>query len=151
MDTGRPYLVETPSGRTITVFVYHGELSRGVAFNGLLNSGRMFADNYPGRVPERSGTHLVNLATDGESYGHHHRNGDMALASCLDFLDQEEKVEVINYATFLEKYPALRRMPASVRTPAGAVYTASNAGEVIAAVRTRSTCRLPPEMAQTAA
>ena len=106
VDTGRPYLVETPSGRTITVFVYHGELSRGVAFNGLLNSGRMFADSILAAFPKDQETHLVNLATDGESYGHHHRNGDMALASCLDFLDQEEKVEVINYATFLEKYPA---------------------------------------------
>ena len=33
----------------------------------------------------------MHIATDGESYGHHHRFGDMALAYALDYIDHEER------------------------------------------------------------
>jgi alpha-amylase/alpha-mannosidase (GH57 family) len=101
VDSTVPYLVNLPSGRTMTVFFYHGALAKAVAFDGLLNSGAVFA----GRIVESfNGTDnaLVHIATDGESYGHHHRNGDMALASCIDHL-QREDLELVNYAQFLSK------------------------------------------------
>jgi len=48
---------------------------------------------------------LVNVATDGENYGHHHRFGDMALAYALDHIEQNKLARLTNYGEFLEKYP----------------------------------------------
>ena len=44
LDTAIPYAYKLPSGRTIALFFYNGQISREVAFNGLLNSGKLFAD-----------------------------------------------------------------------------------------------------------
>ena len=45
------------------------------------------------------------MATDGESYGHHHRYGEMALAWALKWLENEGQVKLTNYGEFLEKFP----------------------------------------------
>jgi alpha-amylase/alpha-mannosidase (GH57 family) len=104
----RSYLCRLPSGRSINLFFYHGGLSQRIAFNGLLQDGEAFAQSLKdealgGGSPEEPV--LLHVATDGETYGHHHRNGDMALAWCLRKLNQDEEVELINYATFLERHP----------------------------------------------
>lgn len=104
----RPYLCRLPSGGSITLFFYHGGLSQRVAFNGLLQDGEAFAHALKDEVlgvglPDDSV--LLHLATDGETYGHHHRNGDMALARCLRKLNQDEEVTLINYAAFIERHP----------------------------------------------
>lgn len=39
----RPYLCRLPTGRSITLFFYHGGLSQRIAFNGLLQDGEAFA------------------------------------------------------------------------------------------------------------
>ncbi|MFP4148497.1 MAG: DUF3536 domain-containing protein, partial [Nitriliruptoraceae bacterium] len=101
VDPTRPYRVVLPSGRSIVVFFYDGPLSQGVAFEGLLTDGRRFADRLLDGFGPRSGPQLVNIATDGESYGHHHRHGEMALAAALDHLDGREDVQLTNYASFL--------------------------------------------------
>ena len=69
----------------INLFFYDGPISRAVAFEQLLNSGEHFADAAAGRLLDdrRSWPQLVHIATDGETYGHHHRHGDMALAYAL--------------------------------------------------------------------
>jgi hypothetical protein len=48
---------------------------------------------------------IVNIATDGESYGHHHRFGEMALASCIYNIEKDENISMINYGHFLELFP----------------------------------------------
>src|SRR5574344_1243582 len=48
---------------------------------------------------------LVNIATDGESYGHHTKFGDMALAYVLKVRAKEEGFTIVNYAEYLEKNP----------------------------------------------
>ncbi len=107
IDTTVPYTVKLPSGKSIIVFFYHGALSKGVAFDGLLNSGALFAARIlDGFQHNPNDNPLINLATDGESYGHHHRNGDMALASCLHHLDKED-VTLVNYATYLDLFPVV--------------------------------------------
>ncbi|MGD8388315.1 MAG: DUF3536 domain-containing protein, partial [Desulfobacteraceae bacterium] len=47
---------------------------------------------------------LVHIATDGESYGHHHRFGDMALAYALHYIEAHDLARITNYGEFLEKY-----------------------------------------------
>ncbi len=106
LDTTQPYLVRTANGRSIAVFFYDGPISRAVAFEGLLNDGgnmaRRLLRGY--RENGRAGQ-LVHIATDGESYGHHHRHGDMALAYALRWIEENSDAHLTNYGEFLENFP----------------------------------------------
>ncbi len=104
VDTRRPYLYYLPSGKTIILFFYHGDLAQGVAFNGLLNNGQKFANSLLGAFDQHSDEpQLVHIATDGETYGHHHKHGDMALAFCLDYIDEHKQANITNYGEFITK------------------------------------------------
>ncbi len=102
VDPTRPYLINLPSGRTIAGFFYDGPISQGVAFEGLLSSGEKLADRLmSGFDDERDWPQILHIATDGESYGHHHRHGDMALAYALHVINEREDVQLTNYAAYL--------------------------------------------------
>jgi alpha-amylase/alpha-mannosidase (GH57 family) len=105
VDTNRPYLVRFKSGASIAVFFYNGSVSRGVAFEGLLNSGENLSGRLKSSFQDSSTPQLVNIATDGESYGHHHKYGEMALAYAIRLLEEDPAVEVTNYGNFLEQFP----------------------------------------------
>jgi len=106
IDSTRPYKVILPSGNSVVIFFYNGPISRAVAFERLLGRGEDFSNRLlSGFRNDRSGPQLVHIATDGETYGHHHRHGDMALAWALDHLEKNSEVELTNYGQFLEKYP----------------------------------------------
>jgi alpha-amylase/alpha-mannosidase (GH57 family) len=105
VDTTRPYLVRFDSGVSIAVFFYDGATSRAIAFEGLLNSGETFAARLKAGFRDGTQTQLESVATDGESYGHHHRHGEMALAYAVRLLEQDKTVKLTNYAEFLEKFP----------------------------------------------
>jgi len=49
----------------------------------------------------------VNTATDGESYGHHFKFGDMALAAAFQELERDPMTEITNYGSFLESFPVV--------------------------------------------
>ena len=104
VDTTHPYLVHTSPGHSIAVFFYNGPVSRAIAFDGLLNSGEAFADRLLGGFTEREGAQLVHVATDGETYGHHHRHGEMALAYALQLIE-EGNAKLTNYGAYLAKFP----------------------------------------------
>ncbi len=105
VDPTRPYLINLPSGRTIAGFFYDGPIAQGVAFEGLLSSGEKFADRLLGGFDEeRDWPQILHIATDGESYGHHHRHGDMALAYALHTIHEADEAELINYAAYLAKH-----------------------------------------------
>ncbi|MFB3905825.1 MAG: DUF3536 domain-containing protein [Acidobacteriota bacterium] len=106
IDTRTPYLAPLPSGRSIVIFFYEPGISRGVAFERLLDNG----DNFAGRLlgafnPHSGGAQLVNIATDGETYGHHHRYGEMALAYALRQIDSSDYASTTNYGEYLERFP----------------------------------------------
>jgi alpha-amylase/alpha-mannosidase (GH57 family) len=105
VDTSRPYLVRFKSGASITVFFYNGAVSRGIAFEGLLNSGENFESRLKTGFSNQSTPQLMHVATDGESYGHHHKYGEMALAYAIRLLDEDKTIEVTNYGSFLERFP----------------------------------------------
>lgn len=105
VDPTMPYRVPLPSGRSITVFFYDGPISRAVAFEGLLDSGQRFERRLLEGFNDRPGPQLVNIATDGESYGHHHRHGEMALADALHRLSGRQDVRLTNYAQYLATHP----------------------------------------------
>jgi len=108
VDTTRPYLVNLENGRSITVFFYDGPASRAIAFEGLLNDGETFARRLLSRFPEDkpgSEPQLVHVATDGESYGHHHKHGEMALSYALNWVQDNSSTRLTNYGEYLEKFP----------------------------------------------
>jgi hypothetical protein len=107
VDPSRAYLVQLPSKKTITVFFYDGPISQGVAFERLLDNGQRFADRLlSGFSDARQWDQLVHIATDGESYGHHHRFGEMALSYALHHIESNKLAQLTNYGEFLERHPA---------------------------------------------
>jgi alpha-amylase/alpha-mannosidase (GH57 family) len=105
-DLGRPYRFVTPGGREIVLFFYDGEVAREVAFERLLESGDAFASRLAAGAQARPAeAPLLHMATDGETYGHHHRFGEMALAYALRRLEEDPETEVTNYAAFLRRFP----------------------------------------------
>jgi len=105
VDTTRPYIVRFGSGLSIAVFFYNGPASRAIAFEGLLNSGENFAARLKNDFKDTAQPQLVHVATDGESYGHHHKHGEMALAYALRLLEEDKTVKLTNYGSFLEQFP----------------------------------------------
>jgi len=104
----RPYRVLFDRGEVpfIDVFFYDGPVSRAVAYEKLLSSG----ENFLARIEEafgvsQDGPELVSLATDGESYGHHFKFGDLALAWLFHHLEQRGEIKPTNYGLFLENFP----------------------------------------------
>jgi alpha-amylase/alpha-mannosidase (GH57 family) len=106
IDPTMPYRLCLASGRTIDLFFYDGPISRAVAFEGLLRSGVTFAQRLmEGFSQGADRAQLVHIATDGETYGHHHRYGDMALAYALHHIQENELAKPSNYGEFLERHP----------------------------------------------
>ena len=106
LDPTMPYLCNLPSGRSIVIFFYDGPISRGVAFEHLLARGETLAHRLAGAFDAtRKHAQIVHIATDGETYGHHHRFGDMALAYALQYIEKEKLARVTNYGEFLELHP----------------------------------------------
>ncbi len=106
IDPTRPYLWRGPRGLSLALFFYDGPVSRAIAFDNLLERGEnlvtwlnaAFSDAH-----ERP--QLVHCATDGESYGHHRRFGEMALAAAIEQLEAEGTAALTNYGAFLAAHP----------------------------------------------
>ena len=106
IDTRVAYSCKLRGGNKIALFFYDGHLSQQVAFGGLLKSGKDFAHALLSRFnTESNDNQLVHIATDGETFGHHHRHGDMALAYCLDYIDRNKLAQIVNYGQYLELSP----------------------------------------------
>ncbi|MDR0356412.1 MAG: DUF3536 domain-containing protein [Deltaproteobacteria bacterium] len=114
-DPREPYRIFWGDGQDdyLDVFVYDGPVSRAVAFESLLRDG----ENFLNRTRQAFGApfpdgrpRLVNLATDGESYGHHFQFGEMALAYLIDKIettrdDSADPTVLTNYGHFLSLFP----------------------------------------------
>jgi alpha-amylase/alpha-mannosidase (GH57 family) len=105
IDTRRAYLQRLPSGREIVLFFYDGPTSRAVAFEGLLRNGEHFAQRILSLLRDSDEPQVANIATDGETYGHHHRHGEMALAYMLHHVEQRRLATLTNYSAFLAEHP----------------------------------------------
>ena len=106
IDTNRAYQQRLPSGRSLALFFYNGPIARAVAFEGLLSHGERFIERlYDAFSAQDDQEQLVHIATDGESYGHHHRFGDMALAYVLDRIEADSQTALTNYGEFLARHP----------------------------------------------
>lgn len=103
IDTTRPYRFEHPdgSGRSIAVFFYDGPLARAIAFEKALTSSRGLVERFL-QVAQRGD--LVNVATDGETYGHHFKFGDLCLAHALGVEAKQAGFWITNYGEYLDHH-----------------------------------------------
>lgn len=107
VDTRVPYQIDLPGVGSMSLFFYDGPLSQEIAFNGVLEDGRILAKRLVQAIGEQNGGALLaHVATDGETYGHHHRHGEMALAAAIEELEGEADVTLTNYAAYLAAHPA---------------------------------------------
>lgn len=104
IDPTRPYLCKLKNGSEITIFFYDGPASKDIAFQDLLKDGKKFSDRLLSLFNSKK-THaqLVHVATDGETYGHHHRHGEMALSFCLHHIINKKLANITIYGEFLKK------------------------------------------------
>jgi alpha-amylase/alpha-mannosidase (GH57 family) len=106
IDTTQPYLCKLPSGRTINLFFYHGPIAQEAASGRILTNGEVFAGKllwlleYSDRPAK-----LAHIALDGETFGHHHRFTDMALAYCTHYIETTNAAKITVYGEYLEKFP----------------------------------------------
>jgi alpha-amylase/alpha-mannosidase (GH57 family) len=110
VDPTHPYLVNLDEGRSIAVFYYDGPGSRAIAFEGLLNSGedfgkRLLANFHTPAPNDPEPAQISHVATDGESYGHHHKHGEMALSYAMHWIEKGKQANLTNYGEFLERFP----------------------------------------------
>ena len=123
VDTSRAYRALLPSGRQIVLFFYDGPVSRAVAFERLLDSGERFAARLTvGHDDARPGPHLMHLAADGETYGHHHRHGEMALAYALHQIEARGLARLTVHGEYLELHPPAHEVQIEERTAWSCVH-----------------------------
>jgi alpha-amylase/alpha-mannosidase (GH57 family) len=104
VDTSRPYSFRHTDGsaRSLAVFFYNGPLARAIAFEKALTSSRGLVEQFV-RAARAGG--LVNVATDGETYGHHFKFGDLCLAHALEVEAKEAGFWITNYGEYLDRNP----------------------------------------------
>jgi len=111
IDTTQPYRVSMSDSSFMDVFFYDGGLSKAVAYEKVLTSGSAFLARIENGISNGRGEPcLVNVATDGESYGHHFKFGDMALAWIFQQLEKSGNLRLSNYAWFLEQFPSRKEV-----------------------------------------
>src|SRR5574344_985747 len=99
------YYIKSDSKKYIDLFFYDGAISKSVAFDEILKDGNKFIKRLKEGISDcRDYPQLINIATDGESYGHHTKFGDMALSYVLKIRAKDEGFKITNYAEYLDKY-----------------------------------------------
>jgi alpha-amylase/alpha-mannosidase (GH57 family) len=133
---GRPLAFDAGGGRTIALFVYDGPLAADAAFGKLLNDGddmaRRLAAPAAAATRDGAGDTLMSLAVDGETFGHHHKFAEMALARAISTLRSDPTVRVENYASVLARIPVREEaqlvVPSSWSCPHGVERWRANCG-----------------------
>jgi alpha-amylase/alpha-mannosidase (GH57 family) len=116
INTRTAYSCNLPSGRTISLFFFDRALSTDIAFGDLLANGDVFARALMGGFSNSEQPQLVNVASDGETYGHHHKNGHAALTRCLSQIDGGNAASTTNYGFFLSLAPPTHEVKIIERT-----------------------------------
>ena len=106
IDPSRPYLWRGPRGLSLVLFFYDGPISRAIAFERLLERAENLVAWLNAAFSDaRTWPQLVHCATDGETYGHHSRFGEMALAAAVQQIEAEAAAALTNYPAFLAANP----------------------------------------------
>jgi alpha-amylase/alpha-mannosidase (GH57 family) len=106
IDPRRPYRFSHPDhpDRSIALFFYDGSIAQAIAFERAGSSAEHFLDLFEGKFGHFD--QIVHAATDGETYGHHHKFTDLGLAYALSIEAERRGLEITNYASYLDRFPA---------------------------------------------
>jgi alpha-amylase/alpha-mannosidase (GH57 family) len=118
LDTTQAYRCFLPSAAEVTdepryidVFFYNGGVASDLSFGDLLkDSQNLVARLAAGFRPDLPRPQLLNVATDGENYGHHHMFGELGLAYALEKVFPQHGFALTNYAAFLAAEPPRMRV-----------------------------------------
>ncbi len=118
IDTTRSYrcFLKDQSGKKrmdqyIDLFFYHGVISKEIAFGDLLKDGERFCRRFVEAYQlSRKRPQLIHVSTDGETYGHHKKFGEMALAYALSQGFSRQGFEVLNYGAYLKRFPPVHEV-----------------------------------------
>ena len=137
---GLPGLYRTGGGRSIALFLYDGDTSHDIAFGPLTGDATLWAERMTARraPPGETGPHLLTVATDGETYGHHHRGGERTLATVLADLQLREDVLLENPASFLVRHAPREEVEIVAQSSWSCVHGVER-------WRTDCGCRMAPE------
>jgi len=117
IDPSRPYLWRGPRGLSLVLFFYDGPISRAIAFERLLERAENLVAWLNAAFSDaRTWPQLVHCATDGETYGHHSRFGEMALAAAVQQIEAEAAAALTNYAASLAANPPTHEVEIRERT-----------------------------------
>src|SRR6266487_872537 len=105
VDLRRPYEVRLPTGQRLALFFYDGPASHAVAFGELAQGSAALVRRLSDRFSADATDELVSIATDGETYGHHHRGGHRVLAETLDAIERAGFPRLTNYGEYLASHP----------------------------------------------
>ena len=103
-EGGVPLRFRAANGSEIALCIYDAALSGEIAF------GRLIAEAHCSRIASRPQSlrleaMITAAAMDGETFGHHHRFGEMALARAFRILGERDDVRIENFASFLARNP----------------------------------------------
>ena len=94
IDHKTPYILKLPSNRTITIFFYDGPVSSDISFQDTLENGENFANRLLNSFSDSDQDQILTIATDGETYGHHHKYGEMALTHCINHIKSNKLAKI---------------------------------------------------------
>jgi alpha-amylase/alpha-mannosidase (GH57 family) len=117
-ERGWPARIELGDGRSIAVFVYDGGLSHDVAFGPLTTDATRWAH----ALEHTPAGAIASIAVDGETFGHHHKGGDRALAAVIQRLQRSHKVTLTHFAAALAAHPPQHTVELVERTSWSCVH-----------------------------
>jgi alpha-amylase/alpha-mannosidase (GH57 family) len=101
IDPTRPYRCFVEGGRYIDIFFYDGPISRDMGFNDVLDTADNLADRLGQAIKSDRLSQLINVATDGETFGHHKGGTEKCVAYALSEKFAHHGWTVTNYAHYL--------------------------------------------------
>ncbi len=104
IDPRYPYRILLDQGKQFHIFFYDAPISRAIAFQGLLFNGDQLVQRLLNAFSHRDKEQLVSTATDGESFGHHHALGEMAISYGLKKISDHRLARLTNFAEFLDRF-----------------------------------------------
>jgi hypothetical protein len=101
-------------GRELALIAYDGGLSHQVAFGDLLKDAHRFANEISERRTANGepvagpGSPVSVVAVDGETFGHHHRFGDLGVAGVIDRFAAGSGARMVNSEQLIAELPPTR-------------------------------------------
>jgi alpha-amylase/alpha-mannosidase (GH57 family) len=108
INTKLPYRAfsENNPGKYIDIFFYNGSLSKNIAFDDIIYSAeRLFERIDSTKDSNLKKPQLINMAVDGETFGHHKHFTERTIAYLMSKLAPEKGYKIVNYAEYLSLFP----------------------------------------------